>query len=432
MAGPESRLKKRSFFETKAWAVLLSILILLGLQWLEFQGWLPLLNGRILDVMLRHRAAQADSAASTHICVIGVDDDAYSNIFDNKSPMYPDRVSALVEKVADASPKVIGVDIRTEGDEYRKRIRELTKIPSSIVWISSFKPVETYVAPFSSWLFGAQDRFTVAPFAVLGTSPFDLQKLRQTNWGIPLFARDEDASIRRFSRFVSVAPDEVQGGGYAPSWARRVADVYCEPQCHSETADEVYISYAGTRPQLYRVSDLFRYAGPKQGYQAKDAWAELKKDLLGKIVLIGGTFHESNDFYKTPKGELPGLVVNAYAVKAELNGSGLEPVSQPLAWILDLLLALLIIAACDKAVLTPLDRYPFPRFLQGWKRKKIVFASLIVFSFCVGSFYVAHGRYLLGFAGEGIGVMIDRMRDLWEFSEEEKEPDQLKSEAKAV
>lgn len=434
MAAQEARRKKRSFFHTKKWAVLLSILILIGLQWLEFQGWLPLLNGRILDAILRHHASQSDTAASAEIYVIGIDDDAYSTIFDNRSPMDPNGVSALVEAVADANPKVIGVDIRTEGMEYRNQIKAFKKIPSSIVWISSFKPVETYVAPFSSWLFGAQDRFTVAPFAVLGMSPFELPKLRQTNWGIPLFARDEDASIRRFSRFVSVAPDEVQGGGYAPSWARRVADVYCEPQCHSETADEVYISYAGAAPKLYRVSDLFRYAGPKQGYRPKDtAWPQLKANLLGKIVLIGGTFHESGDFYRTPKGELAGLVVNAYAVKAELNGSGLEAVSQPLAWILDLVVALLIIAVCDEQVLKGLNRYPFPSLLREPIAKKFLFGTLIVFAFCWGSIKLAHGRYLLGFAGEGLGVLIDRVRDLWESREEYKEEaEQLKSEAKAV
>ncbi len=254
MSDPKKAIHTKLFWSRcRGFAV--SIFVLLLLQWLDFTGWLPLVNGRIVDNILRLRSSNAESAASRNIYTIGIDDQAYRNFFQSNSPMNYELVLALVKTVADANPKVIGVDIRTEGPGYAKSSSPLNNLPSSIVWISAFKVVEplSSVATFPAWLFGASDRTIVSPLPVLGRSPFSLPDQRQTHWGIPLYPRDEDDSVRRFPRTVNVLRDHMANGSNTsdittePSWAARVAGLYCEPRCQKESADEVYLSYAGYR-----------------------------------------------------------------------------------------------------------------------------------------------------------------------------------------
>ena len=355
------------------------VLVMLGslffLQWLEFTGWLPLINGRIFDLILRHSSSKSgETEASKEIYIVEIDNDAYDHYFHSTSPMSPDTVFALVKAIADSSPKTIGVDIRTESGKYQAKIPSLRNLPSSIVWISAKESEDRYNAPFLPWLFGAVDRARVTPSAVLGMDPFQLPKLRQTNWGIPLFARDEDDSIRRFPRTVEISANRFQGSLLESSWARRVADVYCDPECNNESAAEVYTSYSGTPPHRLKVSELFPYSeGEKEADYFRGegwAWEKAKHELFGKIVLIGGTFKESGDFYRTPKRELPGLVINAYAVQAELNGNGLEALNQPVAWMLDLALGLLILFICDEAVVGSLPRLRAVPFVGAWGRER--------------------------------------------------------------
>jgi adenylate cyclase len=66
------------------------------------------------------------------------------------------------------------------------------------------------------------------------------------------------------------------------------------------------------------------YAGPSQtfltvssnalAYAADDAEAGPRNPLRGKVVLIGPTFSQSGDRFRTPKGEMPGVEVQANIV----------------------------------------------------------------------------------------------------------------------
>lgn len=427
----QNRRSRRPILSSRARGIVVSILCLLIVQWVEYQGWFSLINGRILSAILRNHATAAESPASKHVFVVDIDDKAYRDCFQGTSPMSPDGVMQIVDAVADANPKAIGVDIMTEDPKYRNHIAKLHEYASSIVWISE-NQVDTppEVASFPAWLLGGSDVETISPACVLGWPPFQVPGSRQTNWGVPIYPHDTDGNVRRFPRKVQIAATDTQSGGIVPSFASRVGDVYCQPQCSAESADEVYISYAVKKPERYRLEDLFTCSsdGAAHDIVMKQSRHESFADTVrGGIVLIGGTFEQSLDFYQTPlNSRLPGLFVNAYAIKAQLDGNGFVELRQPLSWMLDLLLGILIVFVCDEQVLKRFsqssDRY-MPGFLRGWKRKHIIFSSAVVLLFCIGSLFLSHGRYLLGFAGEGAGVMLDRMRNVWEFSASEEMSD---------
>jgi CHASE2 domain-containing sensor protein len=61
-----------------------------------------------------------------------------------------------------------------------------------------------------------------------------------------------------------------------------------------------------------------------------------------RAVLIGGTFG-SVDIHESPRGPMPGLRINAYAVEAQIQSPAFYAVNQPLALLLDVLLALIFV-----------------------------------------------------------------------------------------
>ena len=405
------------------------------MQWLDYQGFFASWNDRIFDFLLTHRPVKPDEFYSAGIFTVGIDDSAYRNCFGSGSPLDPRRVSNLVKTIAALEPAVIGVDIRTEGAEYRSELPQLTSLKPSIVWTAAFENARTEAPSFGQWLGGAEDRTTVTPLPVLGMLPGQLPETPQTNWGIPLYPREQDSAVRRFPSFVEISSNPSGRKQRLPSFSRKIADAYC-PKCAMEPAPEVYVSYAGKMPREFDVSDLLTCSASGVFSANGHSWGVLERVIketpVSSIVLVGGTFRESRDFYATPVGELPGLTVNAYAVKAELEGNGLVGVSQPWAWLIDLAMAAVILFVCDPQTmktlfgpgskLATLDLSPWSGPIRGIERKKLWISVLLVLAACGFSLLVAKGRYLLGLGGEGFAVVFDRARDAWITSREERQP----------
>ena len=57
---------------------------------------------------------------------------------------------------------------------------------------------------------------------------------------------------------------------------------------------------------------------------AVGAAMEFRDIAKGQIVLLGGAWGSARDFHETPIGRIPGLLVNAFAVEAEINGTGIH------------------------------------------------------------------------------------------------------------
>jgi CHASE2 domain-containing sensor protein len=96
--------------------------------------------------------------------------------------------------------------------------------------------------------------------------------------------------------------------------------------------EDIYLNTAGNPPPSIGLSELFKRDG--------DSVTSLRNGFLeqivgGKIVLLGGTFDDSGDFHETPDGRMPGVLIHARAIDAEMHGGGLREIPQPRSFLLD-------------------------------------------------------------------------------------------------
>lgn len=75
---------------------------------------------------------------------------------------------------------------------------------------------------------------------------------------------------------------------------------------------------------------------------AKTAGWRTNGPLKGKVVLLGGYYRASRDFYITPVGRMAGLQLMAQAVESELGG-GIRTANHVLAFVLDILAGLTVV-----------------------------------------------------------------------------------------
>jgi len=336
--------------------------VLVFTQGLEYYGWFASANGKILNFFLSRngRDSAPNSKLDRGVVTVEIDDKGYQQCFQGRSPMDPEQVWRLVSLVQNAGAAVIGVDIFTDADEYAgeyKNIAQRITRPESIVWASAAQHSWDYAPSFWGWLIGKEDAIIAEPTQVLGFEPLSIKSPPPVLWALPLFPREDDSTIRRLPLDITVTEDirTPEGGDAKPLFARLIAKQYCaflrtkgEP-CSQQKGDEILIPYGGDAPRRLRLSDfLYCSAATKAGERpgsmdylpdTRDLFQSLVKD---KVALIGGTFG-SVDLHDSPKGRIPGLFINAYAVKAQIEGSAYFAVDQPFAWMLDLLLGLLFL-----------------------------------------------------------------------------------------
>src|SRR5262249_39570172 len=136
-----------------------------------------------------------------------------------------------------------------------------------------------------------------------------------------------------------------------------IVEKYCgetgSPDCsqNASSAEEVFVSYGFETPQRFAMRDLVRCPDDKN---RPNAPREMESSglLLDEfvhalhephaIVLVGGTFAASRDFYDTPIGRIPGVLLNAYAVEGALSGLMVSEAPRFLTFVLDVVLGMFI------------------------------------------------------------------------------------------
>ena len=347
-------------------AVLFATVAAVVVQFIEFKGLLSGAEGALADVYVSH--ARAARAAPT-IVAVAIDNGDFESYFDQSSPLDDEAVLTVVSALANQGPRpaVIAVDLLTDSDSYRSRS------PSSdtpVVWTAEAEYWRWRSVNFGSWLGGKHDELIVTPGKVLGESVISMEKSadgtsrdaaagdsdRVIRWGVPIFPRDDDRAVRRLHRRLHPEGEENPDGHQdrptsISTFAKVIADQYCGAdgsRCPGRDvdADEIFVTYDSS-VVTRRLSDLLDCEWPanKAGEGACTQWRPkaAAAELEGAIVLLGGTFAESRDFYDTPIGpNTPGLLVNAHAVRAEISGGGLRETWRPLAFGADIMLGTVI------------------------------------------------------------------------------------------
>lgn len=314
--------------ERLRWAIFLAA----AMQFFEFRGWLAGPEGKILDFFLSDVPVVATQTPGKPIVTLEIDDVAFGTCFKSTSPLDPDHIAALVNLATGAS--VIGVDIVTDSQKDSGLETKIQADRSKVVWAAGINGagLKEYDS-FWDWLTGPQP-IAVQPTAVLGHIP----KLDDSvQWALPVYPFEEDLRVRRFPRR-AVVPR----GKSILNWASKIAQLYCNGQqgCRfDDKPEELFISSYTPRNSPYLVSALLDC---KTGNPIEPGFDKFKKDADNAIVLIGGVFSSSRDFYDTPDGRKPGVELNADAVQAEITGTGISEVPPWLKFLLDIAVGLLI------------------------------------------------------------------------------------------
>jgi hypothetical protein len=408
-------------------AVFAAALLTVGTQFLEYHGWFAGPEGRILDFLLGRGSRKTASASP--IAVVEIDDAAYASCFNSTSPLDPSVVGSLVKEVAVLHPTVIGVDILTDAPRYSSRYQsmavEFRSPRRRIIWISGAEKSHFEVAPFYWWLFGSHNHLIVKPTAVLGYEPGELIDHPEIAWGLSVFPPDDDAGLRRFPRKIEASADP-QTSVFRESrcgWARIVAEEYCKGtgNCHQhkQAADEIFLSYDKDPPTEFKLSQLASCAAPGTLVSGGARWQEFTKTAPGKMVLIGGTFGSSRDFYATPNGRVPGLLINAYAAQAEIDGDFIQETHRPVAVVFDFLIGCFIgLVVFSHQVFKDLREKTFLKRWAGHVAKNelryMILGSLILLVAVAGFMLGVFGRgYVLSFTAMAVGVVIHQLVEIW-------------------
>jgi CHASE2 domain-containing sensor protein len=335
--------------------------------------------------------------ASGEVVIVEITDDDHKNRFGIKS--MPDEstlneteLQRLIEAVADNQPKVIGVDIDTS-DEKFKKLAEITRQPENekIVWVS--EPVISENEKGGQEIFGEKK-------ALGGEAP-------EQNSALPVLSKDNKVT-RRYHRFIEV------GGDYLPSlpWAvaSRISTDKVEKvkqqcgkekikqcakdkkECPKECTDELLIGYAGENSSRDKISASEILDGKLQENRIKD-----------KIVLIGGSYARQ-DVHDTPVGEMHGVEILANAIEAELNGRMIKPPS------LCVLFFLMFLSQISLAVL--FYKIPFAKaFLLAFALSLL--ASL-VFSIAEAKAFGSYAQwtyFCVYFVSVSLGLLLNSLTD---------------------
>lgn len=242
--------------------------------------------------------------------LVAIDEQDYQTTFGGRSPLDPVKLSELLNDIALGQPSVIVVDFDTSHPMFQTLKAPLT-IP--LVWAAANRNG--------------------------GDPPFEAEK---PHGGIPLppnsttaldlIPRDERGIVRKYVRQF---PDAHVGA--IPSLEFAAGQIYkrqpLSSSFHSKE-NELLLDFR------YRVPS---YSAPEIRQRAPlPGWP--RGLLNGKVVVLGGTFKEARDRHSTPIRLMDGAEIVAQAAEAEIENTGVLPVSPWFAGFLQLVAGLGLIA----------------------------------------------------------------------------------------
>jgi hypothetical protein len=311
----------RYFAKALVVVVAISLLTLV----LDRFGWLRSLETAALDrlLILKQRVPAHD------IMVVEIDNEDYEQLFHETSPLDPETLTDIIDAIARNQPKMIAVDLDTSARVF-KGVKQSPRWPS-IVWARGAHPAGEGEGGSQHW--GEE---VYVPEKIMGDddAPAGLTA------GLALMPEDSDSQIRHFQRIFHVVPR----GGHAaePSatdsfhWA--VVKMYCALPSHDPRCDKLFPLHAeqaegeaghlvlnlSIDPYVFddpvRASTVLSEATTGEVSTSSPTFLALKD----KIVLLGGKYESSRDYYETPLGTKYGVDLSAVAVETELSDTGIR------------------------------------------------------------------------------------------------------------
>ena len=339
--------RKRRFY--KALLLALSVSLLTSLA--SYMGYLDGLEAKALDLLLWLRGQQK----SPEIVLVQIDDEAFHNLGE-KQPLPRSYLAGLIEVVARGGAKVIGVDVEFKVPTDPRQDEALVKAILDAEENGVSKVVPVYIIRPEKEA-GGTTRYTRAPFfssKLAGVAGFANAQVESDGFvrHIPLAVRGSDGKIlpsfalavlARYAGYDAARLEAAVNQGekitlLLPEWDKFSGALLPGLTPFSfELEDSWKINFAGAKGSFRAIpSDpVFQLSQQKVALAGDNPFRE-------KIVLIGGTFGDSRDFFPTPKGLMSGMEIHANIIHTLLSRSQILPTHRLLAVSISLVFAVVI------------------------------------------------------------------------------------------
>ena len=227
------------------------------------------------------------------VVIVKIDDEDFSQLFEKKSPLNPNRVTEIIEAISSAKPKVLGIDILTSDEIHREYNPETFEYDFPIVWAK--EPIKK------------DGKFVEIKL------PLARKNLAANNYSaVPESVKDSDGVNRLFRRIWNV------NGKNHPTFAWQIYKLAYpkEAELKEENTEDYYIRFAGN--QRYEIS-------AREVLDWKDD--EKKEHFDNKIVIVGGMYGDARDIQQIPFETAFGVQLNAAIVETEMQGNPQKPIS---------------------------------------------------------------------------------------------------------
>jgi CHASE2 domain-containing sensor protein len=295
-----------SRYSWKKWAAMALVLfgVSVCVHVLRKGIWLSCLENASLDAMLN----LGERRVSDRLVIVQIDDDDYKTLFHETSPLSPHILRDLIEAIAAGKPRVIGVDLDTSPQVFRKF--EISPSWPPIIWAQS---LDSNAGNEPVPILGGRN---LRPLAGIALSPMD------GDCNIRFYQKSYSTSrgpLPSFPQVIAARAQSVRGG--------RAQSVREDVEPHILTGFHVFPKYSAQQVLAASRQPMWSSLGPFQG----------------KIVLLGGTYRAGRDLYSTPLGVMSGVEIMAQAVEVILSTSPIEALKEWIMVALEVISGLFIV-----------------------------------------------------------------------------------------
>ena len=314
---------------------------------LEHFGVLKPFETAALDKFL---ALKAPTFAQ-HVQIVEITDEDYEQLFDKTSPLNAKTIEYLIGVVAEFRPAVIGVDIDTSDEKFRRL--EISKDWPPIVWGRRVRVIDQMNSLRQDELPHTES----LPLLQVGDVLGDGQSSQEVISAAVVLPVDSDKRVRHHKRAVLVTTgegDPVMMDTFHWSLVKQFCNLKANSsECESvrEIIGQGEEKNTGEDLIINSSVDLYSFAPPINAERlllqtTSDEIEETHKlgdQIRNHIVIIGGTFHQANGEYSTPMGRKYGVELLAQAVESEMTGRGIKPASKYLILSVELLVGIFMV-----------------------------------------------------------------------------------------
>lgn len=279
-------------------------------------------------------------------------------------------ISEILQKVSKMNPKVIGLDVsfiaEEDSDDDSLLVQTIQSI-HNIVLPVEYREMEQGIEDFYYSIFYDQ--------------------LKDKDYGVVSFPNNRDV-IRLFTPSFSVEGQSIDAFGWtlAKRSGANLSDIDCRK--------EMIINYTTLKLEDDDALPGFQFLNMNQ----RDS-ISLTSEIAGKIVLIGGTKHTS-DQHLTPLGNsLSGIMIHAHIINSLVENKVIHSTSLIIRYLLCLLIAIVAIIWNDKRRNSKVMRLNIWKTMALWcvlfLASVILFAGVGTFLFCQYYYYIDFSPYIV-------------------------------------